>query len=79
MGRFSSRPLHNHYIWRFGAHFEPSACAVSAPIGGAPTLLFSWDYWCEDFGSDGWNRTIDLGVMNPELPSTVTYKNPQMG
>jgi hypothetical protein len=21
----------------------------------------------QDFGSDGWNRTIDLGVMNPTL------------
>jgi hypothetical protein len=31
------------------------------------------------FGSDGWNRTTDLGTMNPEFPSTVTYKNPQIG
>ncbi len=38
-------------------------------LGGSNILDFNrlWDCFRVDVGSDGWNRTTDLGVMNPTL------------
>ena len=49
-------------------------------LNHVPNIAIS--YWKANIcgiGSDGWNRTTDLGVMNPDTASAVTYKNPQMG
>ena len=59
--------LHNYDIPRFGASSEGSEAGHFRCLGGNLTLLLSSNYLCVDFGSDGWNRTTDLGVMNPTL------------
>ena len=60
---------------------ETTTSRLAISPGSSQALSFHLPAWRlrGGVGSDGWNRITDFGVMNPELPSTVTYKNPQMG
>ncbi len=67
MSPIFARLLHNYDILHFGASLEGSKGGHFLCLGGNLTLLLSSNYLCVNFGSDGWNRTTDLGVMNPTL------------
>ena len=47
-------------FWRF------SACDLSRGMDGR-LIVYKLDLLVKRFGSDGWARTTDLGVMNPTL------------
>jgi hypothetical protein len=62
--------------------FKSSRISTELRLLGRPySQRFIGSVVLEEFGSDGWNRTIDLGVMNPNgrnsavLIATITNKN----
>ena len=67
MNRFYLKPLHNRCTFHFGAVF----CSKKSSIFSDLKLLEVTDLFKVVgemvIGSDGWNRTFDLGVMNPTL------------
>jgi hypothetical protein len=67
MNQLFAKPLHNRCTLHFRAVFDGS----QRPSFSNSVQLEVFDFfrvvgeWL--FGSDGWNRTTDLGVMNPTL------------
>ena len=67
MIRFFLKPLHNRCTLYFGAVFCSKRSSIISNLKWLEiTDLFEVVGGVE-FGSDGWNRTTDLGVMNPTL------------
>jgi hypothetical protein len=67
MNQHWAKPLHNRCTLHFGAVFCSKKLSIFSSLKWLEiTELFRVvGEWL--IGSDGWNRTTDLGVMNPTL------------
>ena len=67
MIRFFLKPLHNRCTLHFGAVFCSKKSSVFSSLKWLEITELFKVVGDVVVGSDGWNRTTDLGVMNPTL------------
>ncbi len=65
MIRFFLKPLHNRCTLHFGAVFSSKRSSIFSSLKWLEITDLFKVVGGVVIGSDGWNRTTDLGVMNP--------------